>query len=107
MSVNAKEGQLRVDWKYAEDFKRAYVTNAFCVGGDYDSRIIFGVSNIIMQQEPTSMPKAEGKYKLEVVLSFRTLKELKIAIDVAIKNIETRLGEIKLPKRPEDYFKQP
>jgi hypothetical protein len=102
-----KEGQLRVDWKYADDFKRAYVTNSFCVGGDYDSRIIFGLSNIIMQQEATSMPKAQGDYKVEVILPFRALKELRNGLDEAIKGIETRLGEIKLPKKPEDYFKQP
>ena len=102
-----KEGQLHVDWKYADDFKRAYVTNSFCVGGDYDFKIIFGLSHVIMQQEATSIPKAQGEYKVEVMLPFRALKELRNGLDGAIKNIETRFGEIKLPKTPEDYFKQP
>ncbi len=107
MSSNTKEREVHLDWKYADDFKRAYVTHAFCVAGDYECRIFFGVNNVIMQQEAANMPKAEGQYKIEVILPFRALKEMKLTIDEFIKTIETRFGEIKLPKKPEDIFKQP
>jgi hypothetical protein len=99
--------QLRIEWKYAEDFKRVYVTNVFGIAGDYDYRVIFGAPNVIMQQDASATPKAEGEYKVEVFLSFRTMKELRNMLDNAIKDIELRLGEIKLPKKPEDVFKQP
>jgi hypothetical protein len=105
--MSGKEGVLRIEWKYAEDFKRTYVTNTFGLAGDYDYRLIFGGPSVIMQQDASATPKAEGEYKVEVVLPFRTMKELRNLLDDAIKHIELRFGEIKLPKKPEDMFKQP
>ena len=105
--MSTKEGQVRLEWKYADDFKRVYATNSFTILADYDARIIFGLSNPIMQSEAASMPKGVGEYKVEIILPFRTLKELVIGLDRMVKDAETRFGEIKLPKRPEDYFKQP
>lgn len=105
--MSSKEGSIRIEWKYADDFKRVYVTNIFGLLGDYDYRLIFGVGNIVMQQDIQSMPKAQGEYKVEVNFPFRALKELKIIIDDAVKQAELRFGEIKLPKKPEDIFKQP
>ena len=63
--------------------------------------------NVLLQEDPNTMPKAKGEYKVEVVIPFRTLKEMKQLIDDAIKAVEMRFGEIKLPKKPEDVFKQP
>lgn len=60
-----------------------------------------------MQQDPSATPKADGEYKVEVILPFRTMKELRNLLDDAVRNIELRFGEIKLPKKPEDMFKQP
>jgi hypothetical protein len=105
--MSGKEGTIRVEWKYADDFKRVYVTNSFGVAGDYDYKLLFGATNVLMQEDPTTMPKALGQFKVEVSLPFRTLKELRNALDDAVKVVETRFGEIKLPKQPEDYFKQP
>ncbi len=105
--MSSKEITVRVDWRYAEDFKRVYATNSFGIAGEYDYRIIFGASNTVMQQDPTTAAKAEGEYKAEVILSYRALKELRNALDDGVKAVEARFGEIKLPKRPEDYFKQP
>ena len=105
--MSEKHVTMRPEWKYAEDFKRVYVTNSFGIAGDYDYRLIFGVPSIIMQQEVTSTPKAEGEYKVEVILPFRAMKELRNTLDETVKNIEMRFGEIKLPKAPEDVFRQP
>ena len=105
--MSGKEGTLRIEWKYPDDFKRVYATNSFGVAGDYDYRIVFALARVVLQQDPNSMPKAEGEYLVEAVLPFRTMKELRNMLDDAVKNVEARLGEIKLPKRPEDYFKQP
>jgi len=105
--MGTKEGVLRIEWKYAEDFKRIHSTNIFGLAGDYDYRLIFGGPNIIMQQDPSATPKADGEYKVEVILPFRTMKELRNLLDDAVRNIELRFGEIKLPKKPEDMFKQP
>lgn len=105
--MSGKEGTVRLEWKYADDFKRVYTTNTFGIAGDYDYRLLFGFANVVMQEDPNTMPKARGEYKVEVVIPFRALKEMKRLIDDAIKVVETRHGEIKLPKQPEDYFKQP
>jgi hypothetical protein len=105
--MSGKGGTVRPDWKYVDDFKRVYATNIFGIAGDYDYRLLFGAANIMMQEDPTTMPKARGEYKVEVVIPFRSLKEMKRLIDDAIQVVETRQGEIKLPKRPEDIFKQP
>lgn len=98
---------VRVEWKYADDFKRVYATNTFGIAGEYDYRVIFGGPSIIMQQDASSTPKAQGEYKVEVILSFRAMKELRNSLDNTVKDIEMRLGEIKLRKMPEDVFKQP
>lgn len=103
----SKEATLRLDWRYAEDFKRAYVTNSFGIAGEYDYRLTFGVSDVILAAEPQGTPKVSAEYRVEVVLPFRAVKELRNLVDEAVKRIETRFGEIKLPKKPEDYFKQP
>ncbi len=103
---DTKQGSLRVEWKYAEDFKRVYATNSFNVVGDYDARIIFGLVSTVLQQDPNTMPKAQGEYNVEVILPFRALKELRDGLDKTVKDAEMRFGEIKLPKKPEDYFKQ-
>jgi hypothetical protein len=105
--MSGKEGVLRIEWKYAQDFKSTYATNIFGIAGDYDYRLIFGGPSIIMQQDASSTPKAEGEYKVEVVLPFRTMKELRNLLDNVGRDVELRLGEIKLPKKPEDMFKQP
>jgi hypothetical protein len=98
---------MRLEWKYADDFKQVYATNSFAIVLDYDARIIFGLAAPTMQSDPESLPKADGKYTVEVILPFRALKELAIGLTNAVKDAEMRHGEIKLPKRPEDYFKQP
>ncbi len=105
--MESKQGQLRIEWKYADDFKQVYTTNTFTMVGDYDARITFGLTNVILQQDPNIMPKAVGEYKVAVVLPFRALKELRDGLDRTVKDLEMRFGEIKLPKKPEDYFKQP
>jgi len=105
--MSGKEGMVRIEWKYAEDFKRAYVTNMFGIAGDYDYHLIFGAPNVMMQQDASSTPKAQGEYKIEAVMPFRTMKELRNLLDDTIRNVELRFGEIKLPKKPEDMFKQP
>jgi hypothetical protein len=105
--MSSKEGQVRLEWKYADDFKRVYATNNFTVIGDYDARIFFGLSSPVMQSDPTSMPKGGGEYKVEIILPFRALKELVINLNTMVKDAEARFGEIRLPKRPEDLFKQP
>jgi len=105
--MSSKTGQMRVEWEYADDYKHVYATNSFTVVLDYDARIIFGSANATMQSDPESMPKAEGKYQVEVILPFRALKELAIGLNNTVKDAEMRHGEIKLPKRPEDYYKQP
>jgi hypothetical protein len=107
MLSGSKEITIHVDWKYADDFKRVYATNAFGIAGDYDYKITFGVVNTVLQQDPTTQAKAEGEYTAEVTLSFRALKELRNALDEGIKAVEARFGEIKLPRRPEDIFRQP
>jgi len=105
--MSSKTGQMRLEWKYADDFKQVYATNTFTIVADYDVRILFGQADPKMQSDPESMPKAEGQYKVEIILPFRTLKELAIGLNNTVKDAEMRHGEIKLPKRPEDYFKQP
>ncbi len=105
--MSSKEGSIHLEWKYADDFKRVYATNAFGIVGEYDYRLLFGGGNVLLQQDPNSIPKAQGEYNVELVFSFRTLKELRNMVDEAVKNVEMRFGEIKLPKKPEDYFKQP
>jgi hypothetical protein len=105
--MSTKEAAVRPEWKYTDDFKRVYATNTFGIGGDYDYRLLFGAANVMMQEDPQTMPKARGEYKVEVVIPFRALKEMKQLIDEAIKVVETRHGEIKLPKKPEDIYKQP
>ena len=105
--MSGKEGTIRLEWKYADDFKRVYVTNTFGIAGDYDYKLLFGIANVMMQEDPNAMPKAQGEYKVEAVIPFRSLKEMKELIDNAIRMVETRFGEIKLPKKPEDIFKQP
>jgi len=105
---DSKTTTQRVEWRYGEDCKTVYVTNSFFTISDYDTRVTFGLVNPILQQEPlTMMPKAQGEFKVEVVLPFRALKELRDGLDKAVKDMELRFGEIKIPKRPEDYFKQP
>jgi hypothetical protein len=70
--------------------------------------LTFGLTNILLGQEAlASAPKAAGDYLVEVVLSLRALKELQMLVNEAVKVLEMRWGEIKLPKRPEDIFKQP
>jgi hypothetical protein len=105
--MSGKEQTIRLEWKYADDFKRVHATNTFGIAGDYDYRLLFGAANVMMQEDPQTMPKARGEYKVEVVIPFRSLKEMKQLIDDAIKVVETHHGEIKLPKKPEDVFKQP
>jgi hypothetical protein len=105
--MSTKGGQVRLEWKYADDFKRVYATNSFNILAEYDTRIVFGLSNVILQSDATSMPKGVGEYKVEIILPFRALKELAISLSSMVKEAETRFGEIKLQKRPEDYFKQP
>lgn len=105
--MSGKEGSIRLEWKYADDFKRVYATNVFGIVGEYDYRLLAGVGNVMLQQDPDVMPKAQGEYKVELVLPFRTLKELRNMIDDAVRQAEIRYGEIKLPKKAEDYFKHP
>jgi hypothetical protein len=105
--MSGKEGTIRLEWKYADDFKHVNATNTFGLAGDYDYRLVFGAVNVLLQEDPQTMPKANGEYKVEVVIPFRTLKEMKQLIDDAIRAVEMRFGEIKLPKKPEDVFKQP
>ncbi len=105
--MSSKETTIRLEWKYADDFKRVYTTNSFGIAGDYDYKLLFGLANVLMQEDPTAMPKAQGEYKVEVAIPFRAVKELRNLLEDAVKVIETRFGEIKLPKKPEDYFKQP
>ncbi len=103
----SKEATIRLEWKYSDDFKRTYATNSFGLVGEYDYRLTFGVSNIVLAEEPNATPKVSAEYRTEVILPFRALKELQILVNEAVKGVETRFGEIKLPKKPEDYFKQP
>jgi hypothetical protein len=107
MSTHGKEGMIRIEWKYAEDFKRVNVTSSFGIAGDYDYHLIFGTPRVEMQPDSSTLPKAQGEYKVELILPFRAVKELRNLLDEGIKNIEMRFGEIKLPKKPEDVFKQP
>ncbi len=105
--MSGKEVTLRLEWKYATDFKKAFATNTFGIAGDYDYRLIFGSADVVMQPDSSTAPKVQGEYKVEVVLPFRAVKELRNLLDDAVKNIELRFGEIKLPKKPEDIFRQP
>ena len=100
-------GPIRIEWKYASDFKQVNITNVFSMAAEYDFHLLFGAANILMQQDPNSTPRVQGEYKAEIVMPFRTMKELRNVLDDAIKNVELRFGEIKLPKRPEDVYKQP
>jgi hypothetical protein len=106
--TESRTGALTPEWKYADDFRRVYATHSFNMVSDYDTRLTFGLINPILQQEPaTMMPKAQGEYKMEVILPFRALKELRDGLDRSVREMEMRFGEIKIPKRPEDIFKQP
>jgi len=108
MSMSGRQtGPIRIEWKYASDFKRIEATNIFGMGADYDFHLLFGVTNVVMGQDPGATPRAEGEYRAEIVMPFRTMKELRNLLDEGIKNVELRFGEIKLPKTPEDVFKQP
>lgn len=105
--MSGKEVTLRLDWKYAADFKKVFATNTFGLLGDYDYRLVFGSADVIMQADANTAPKVQGDYKAEIVLPFRAVKELRNLLDEAVRNIELRFGEIKLPKKPEDIFRQP
>jgi hypothetical protein len=107
MSGIRETGPIRLEWKYADNFRREYVTNFFGMVGDFDYRVIFGASGVLMQADPNAIPKAQGEYKFEAVMSFWVMKQLRNVLDEAVKNVEMRVGEIKLPRRPEDVFKQP
>jgi|SRR5208282_3250687 len=98
----AKQATLTVDWKYADDFRRIYATNVFGLAGDHDYRLFLGVTSPIMQTNPDSTPTAQGDYKVEVMLPFVVLKQMRNILDVGIKLVERRFGEITILVSPDD-----
>jgi hypothetical protein len=92
--MSVKEDLVRLEWKYAQDFKRVYATHTFAFGSDYDYHLMFGSTNAIMQQRPSTTPRAEGEYKVEVILPFRALKELRDRLDQAVKVLEQKFKQL-------------
>ncbi len=96
--MSGKGKLVGADWKYAEDFRRVHVTHVFGQATDYDYRLILGFFDAIKQQRPADPSEPKAEYKVELILPFRTLKEMRGVLDEAVKQVESRVGEIKLPK---------
>jgi hypothetical protein len=96
--MSSRTSKLPVEWKYSDDVKRVYASHTWAMVMDNDARIVFGLVGPAMQSEAAFMPKGEGKYEIEIILPLRTLKELAIGLNNAVKDAESRFGEIKLPQ---------
>ncbi len=95
--MSSRTTKIQVQWKYADDFKRVYATHSFPMVTDYDARVVFGLIGPALQDQPEFTPKGEAKYEIEIVMPLPALKDLAIRLNNTLKDVESRLGEIKLP----------
>jgi hypothetical protein len=97
-----KQATLDVNWKYADDFKRVYVSNAFGMIGDSDYRLFAALVSPVMQENPSKVPTVTGDVKVELMLPFPVLKTLRDLLDEDVKLVERRFGQIIVPTSPDD-----
>ncbi|HKM75397.1 MAG TPA: hypothetical protein VJZ32_03165 [Candidatus Bathyarchaeia archaeon] len=96
-----KQATLAVRSKYADSFVRVYATDSSSFIGDFDYRILFALTSAIAP-EGSGDPTAQAEYKVEIILSYTALRQLKNRLEADAKIVETRFGQVTVPTSPDD-----